>query len=869
MAPVSPKNRGILALSLTLLLSGFSSLGYELAWIRILSLGLGHEYLASLAVVAAFFFGLALGAYATDRLVSSSKSPALWYAGFEIIIGVWALLLSNLLPSFSDWLPQLLGIDVSSLRHWSIAFVVPMVTLLPATMAMGGTLTALDRVYIRRHHTDWSVGKVYGLNTLGAALGIVVSVFILVPTFGYATSLRLLSVLNFVCAALMLITRPSFSAMKAAESATRKRTSDTRRLFVTLFVTGLLGIGFEVLAVRALSQAMEGTVYTMSSVLAVYLVGNAIGAGLYQRFGARMTRDRQSSTLMILMSTAVLIGTFGLSRSIDLHRSLSTLTAFAAWGWFLADLGLATIVLIIPTVVMGALFTHLAQSARHASGGLGTAVGVNTLGGAVAPILIGSAALPVLGVKTSLLCIAALYLLTTIAPILKQRHRLVLLPTTLAVLLIWIGDVTLVSLPDGARILASEAGVMANVTVFEDSSNEVHLSVNNHYQMGGTASYFTDRRQAHIPLLLHPHPQSALFLGVGTGTTIAAAGDHEGLRAVGVELIPELIPLMRHFKKSTGELAGAPWLSIRVADARRFVVSDRATYDVIIADLFHPARDGAANLYTKEHFAKVKRRLSKGGIFCQWLPLYQLDTVTLATIIRTYLSVFGGGRMFMAHFGVETPMLAMISRGSVQRYDADWFHRRVDAALLEKMKAVRLTTPYALFGTYVAGPAALRAALGPGPINTDDHPQVLFSAPRAIGHLQPDPGQRLVSLLDRFDPAPAELIDTDGTGGRGLEASRLQAYWRARNHFIVSGTRMPATRDPRRLLEVASGPLLEAVRTSPDFDPAYTPLLGIAARIGRDEPRRAAELLMALQRANPERNEASRLLNRLAVSAMK
>src|SRR5262249_36817842 len=57
------------------------------------------------------------------------------------------------------------------------------------------------------------------------------------------------------------------------------------RMTITLFLTGLLGIGFEAIGVRVLAQVLENTVYTFASALSVYLLGTALGAALYQRFG--------------------------------------------------------------------------------------------------------------------------------------------------------------------------------------------------------------------------------------------------------------------------------------------------------------------------------------------------------------------------------------------------------------------------------------------------------------------------------------------------------------------------------------------------------------------------------------------------------
>ena len=61
---------------------------------------------------------------------------------------------------------------------------------------------------------------------------------------------------------------------------------------------------------------------------------------------------------------------------------------------------------------------------------------------------------------------------------------------------------------------------------------------------------------------------------------------------------------------------------------------------MIVADLFHPSRDGAGYLYTVEHFQAVKQRLAPGGVFCQWLPIYQLDMKVLKTIMRSFLDSF-------------------------------------------------------------------------------------------------------------------------------------------------------------------------------------------------------------------------------------
>lgn len=64
-----------------------------------------------------------------------------------------------------------------------------------------------------------------------------------------------------------------------------------------LAATGLLGVGYEVVVVRVLSQVTADTVYTFALLLAVYLVGSALGAAAYQRWRPRAPQPPGKATL--------------------------------------------------------------------------------------------------------------------------------------------------------------------------------------------------------------------------------------------------------------------------------------------------------------------------------------------------------------------------------------------------------------------------------------------------------------------------------------------------------------------------------------------------------------------------------------------
>jgi spermidine synthase len=414
-----------------------------------------------------------------------------------------------------------------------------------------------------------------------------------------------------------------------------------------------------------------------------------------------------------------------------------------------------------------------------------------------------------------------------------------------------------VQIPPGGALVWHRDGVMAAVSVIRDRAGDHHLQVNNHFRMGGTVSIRSDHREAHIPLLLHPAPKRALFLGLGTGATLSAAGDHRQLVTDGVELVPEVVESFALFERSTPRLGRDQNLRIHIADARRFVRATREQYDVIVADLYHPSVDGSGALYAREHFAAIRERLAEGGVFCQWLPLHQLDPPTLRVIVRTFSSVFPDAKAYLAQFSVETPLIALVG-GAPPDYPADWLAGRVtDPALRARLAALDLKDETALFGLYLGGTHELRTFAGEGPLNTDDRPLVAFDAPGVAYAAKEAPAARLLSLLRALHPRPEEVLR-----GSAEDESlrRLADYWRARNRFLELGAQTLASRTPQNFIADIAPQLVEVVQMSADFDAAYFPVIAMARQLRLSDPSSARRLLEALDRANPSRPDARRLL---------
>jgi spermidine synthase len=848
---------GLVAIATIAGFSGFAGLGYEIVWARLLGVSLGAEIIAVLGVLAALFGGLALGSLVPGVRIARSATPGLWYACLEIVIGAWALLLIVLFPLAGELVPLLVPVDAPPLRQWLVAFTLPFVLLLPATLAMGGTLPALEAVLAPRLGSGGAVGPVYAANTFGAVAGTLVTTFALVPAIGLSATLALCAGLNGLCAAAMaaISEQPQAAPAPSREPAAGARGRWSR--LAPLFLTGLLGIGYEVLTIRVVSQILENTIYTFAVLLAAYLLGTAAGAVLHGKLARRIESRALTSTLVLAVAAACILGTVTLAASEAILAALRGLLPQSVAGGVAAELGVAAAAFLPATVAMGALFAELAQQVRDRDGSLGPALAVNTFGAALAPIVFGPVLMPLVGALPAFAAIALLYLL--VLPELRVRTMACAAALACAAIALPLSPLSLrfAQVPPGGGIVWHRDGVMAAVTVVRDENGTRHLQVNNHFRMGGTASIRSDHRQAHIPLLLHPAPKRALFMGLGTGSTLSAAADHPGLVADGVEIVPEVVQSLPFFAEAAPHIGRSPNLRVHIADARRYVRATPERYDVIVADLFHPSLDGSGALYTREHFAAIRARLAEGGIFCQWLPLHQLDLDTLRTITRTLLAVFPDTSAYLAQFSTVTPIVALIGREKAEAYPADWLRGRVmRGELARRLAAVGLKSDYDLFGLYLADTAGLRTFAGPGAINSDELPIVATRAPRTVYAAMEAPAARLVELIDALNARTEDVL----AGGSEPAQRRLADYWRARDRFLEMGARTSLEGSKRDFIAEVAPRLVDIVRVSADFDAAYLPVLNMARALARSDPPAARRLLEDLDRANPARSEARQLL---------
>jgi spermidine synthase len=877
-----------------LFLSGTAALGYEILWTRLLSLALGSETLGMLAVLTGFFGGLALGSWLLHERVCRDPSPARLFAFLEAVTALYAVASPHLLYALARHLPPLLGPaagDNDTPLALALGVTVAGVALLPGTLPMGATLAALVEARRRALPGDPAgrgVGRLYAANTLGATLGVLAGVLLVLPRLGLGWGSVALAAHGLAAAALALLWARGRSAPAPAGTAPgagRRRRAQPEsapgsqgakafapgsiNLLALVTFTGFAGIGLEVVAVQILAQMLEDTVYTFALALAAYLLGTAAGAGLYGRAAARLAaRNHRAVTAWLLLAQTAAVA----AAAVALRAAPALLALFAPPGspfprHLAAELALALTILLLPTAVMGALFSHLLAPLARA--GVGRAYALNTLGGAAGPFVFGLGLLRATGYAAALAAVAVVYLALAAWAISGLRRAAALrwagAMTLAAALVAFPRSLRLVEVPPGWVVRYEDAGLMGLVLVTEEESTSLpgrrlnrRLQVNQQFRMGGSLS-FGERRMGHIPLLLAPGARNALFLGIGTGATLGAVRHFPLERVDAVELVPEVVRAMPLFATVNEKVLDEPRVRFHAADARRFVNAAGGRWDVIVGDLFHPAQDGAGSLYAQEHFAAVAARLAPGGIYAQWLPLYQFDPPNLRTVVRTFLDVFPEVHSVLGLYNADTPALALIGRLGPAPGGDRWpipladLERRLAAPVYAELL---MQDPRDLLASYMLDRAALAAFAGDGPRNTDLRPRVLFDAPRIAYEKPPDRTWRcLAELLAWRVPYAPALVTGD--------AARLAAFRGDTARFSGAVTHYLEGDIARARGGVFSPAAvrgyLRAYEAAPEFQPAVQVLYSLAAA----DPGLAQEILPRMLRRDPADPRARELFAQL------
>jgi spermidine synthase len=295
--------------------------------------------------------------------------------------------------------------------------------------------------------------------------------------------------------------------------------------------------------------------------------------------------------------------------------------------------------------------------------------------------------------------------------------------------------------------------------------------------LGGTAAATNQRRQGLLPLLLHPEARRVAFVGLATGIT-ASAGPALGVQeTTAIELVPEVAALARrYFAPWNAGVLERPDVRLVLDDGRRHLAATGDQFDVVVSDLFIPWHASAGNLYAREMYETVARRLTPGGLFCQWLPLYQLTREEFDIIVRTFLAVFPQASLWRGDFYPSAPIVGLVGQLAPQPVDLGRLGERL-RNLPEWSRDSLLTSPQGLIMFYAGDLTRTADLFAKAPLNTDDRPLIEFLAPQltrvtAAGDKDWFIGEMLAAFYDTLDARLSGTHDAFFPASDEVEAAR-------------------------------------------------------------------------------------------------
>jgi spermidine synthase len=757
-AEPSARARALILLLFTF--SGATGLIYQVIWAREVTLVFGATSPAITTVLAAFMLGLALGSHAAGRWSMRWPRPLRVYAVIELGIGAYAiafpLLLSLLsfvhVPLFRLLLDAPLALGV-------VRVVLVGVLLLPPTVLMGASLPFLARTLIVDSSTvGRDVGLLYGLNTLGAAAGVYVATFFLMPTAGLVGACLVAAAINGLVAAFAWWCDQSWRPAPVAAGDVTAAPAPTYPWVLAAYgCSGLAALGFEVVWTRILILLYGSSVYAFAVMLASFLLGLGLGSLAGARLAQRTSRPfLLGAILQVFIATAVVAGAPWFDRLPRLFLAAFRLTGGEWWSLTTLEFLMSLGIMILPTIAMGATFpliTRLLAPSADVARIVGETYAVNTWGAIVGALITGFLLVPWLGFRGSLLVLAgvnvlAACLLLARAPAGAPRLQWVVPLPAVAMLLAAIAlpawNAKLLSsgvylyadryaggqfreLIDQQHLLFYREGATATVAVIEGRYR--FLRINGKTDAGDSPDNLTQRLLAHIPLLVHPDPHSVLIVGLGTGVTLGAALLYPIEHADVVEIAPEVVEASRFFEAANGHALEDRRVRLRILDARTWLLAADVRYDVIISEPSNPWQTGNSTIFTLDHFRLTRRQLRPGGVFCQWLPLYRMDEADIKVAIRTFQEVFPETTVWLS--GADALLVGSLDRVTL---DPSTLLTRTSADSISKsFRSIGIADARVLLGRFVLDPERTRLYAGSGPpFHTDNNPVLEFSAPKTL-----------------------------------------------------------------------------------------------------------------------------------------
>lgn len=644
------KAGNLFTINLLVFISGLAALSWEVIWQLKSSLALGVSAWGTALTLAVTMGGMSAGALITGHVLKNKDRvrPVRLYGFFEIIIGLAGLCL---IPAFNT----VAHIDSWAYSTWPgseqiIHLLGIAVLLCVPTFFLGSTIPVFG---LAAKKFETSIAALYALNTLGAAIGVLIAAFMFIPLLGVTKTILLISTLNIVIGivAIQMDKGTYIETGNHIKSENKNQPSlklDPFRAYLIVFVTGFGTFALEVVWFRSFTASFLST----SSAFAIMLAAVLLALGTGARLVPLLKSKNISIGMMLALAGILTIAVTPIIERFDyLTHTKSDIPGLLYINWLVLTL----YVIGIPTLLLGTALPWLLDG-QQSTRKWGQLYGFNAFASVLGSIFAGWVFLPSIGFTKTAWLIGAMIACTGIFITAQARRRIILGVLSIAALVTAIifqsgighHRVQLQTAISSApkSILKSYEGPDVTVTAVEHQNGERTLVIDGFVATGQEPK--TDRTMfissymqwmGHLPMLLHPAPEKALVIAFGTGQTANAIREEKPASLDIVEINKRILQLAPFFTANEGVLQD-PRVKTTVMDGRAYLRRTKKTYDVITLEPMPPTFAGVNALYSQEFYKLAHDRLNDVGIIAQWLPFHLLSPYYSASIAATFNSIF-------------------------------------------------------------------------------------------------------------------------------------------------------------------------------------------------------------------------------------
>lgn len=777
-------------------LSGISGLIYQVIWARKLQVAFGVNLFAIAAVLAAYFLGMALGSWLGGKFSDRTKRPLIIYALLEVGIGITALAVTPFVDQLNVVLQpfsELLNSHFYLLQ--AARFLLTLIVLIIPTTLLGATVPFMNRgVVDRDSHMGSRIATLYAANTLGAVVGVLVSGFYLIERIGLTHTAQLAAAVSILVGLFALwVSKLVYPRRLTREPEPHSEAVSLNRaarvVLPVMGLSGALGLSLEVLWTRLLIQGIGSTAYVFSIVLALFLIGIALGSYIVRRrvdhwqdLYTALALSQALAALFTLLGVPVLnwvmpalvsalMGLFGL----NVEQAF-----FQTWALW------ATGALLPATIALGAaipIAARLITDSRHSIGrSMGRLYAINTYGGVVGSLCTGFLLLPVMGVYWSITVISALYLMAAVVLVLQSSadktigKRSAKTAVVLSLLVWFVLPPNLVrdriTNYTTGEIISYQEDYYGSILVTEEGDGEKYkrLLVNG-TSYSGTGAYAVRymRLQGHLPVFMSQAPlKNSLVICLGVGLTAGAITTHPDTELTVVELSRAIVGLSDLFADVNENVHLNPDVKLVTDDGRNYLVRNPdKRFDVITLEPPPPVLAGMANLYSLDFYELAKRHLSDDGVVVQWIPLHTQSNEDTRMLIATFLKVFPNASLWWTESG-ETLILGRMSDAPIAL--GHFQESMSNAEVARSLKEIGIINPEQLAAHFLLDPEGLKAFTGNTGVMSDEFPIIEYRVPIFNDNYKP-----LLEEIFRYRPASKQVAQELGLPNSA--AGKIENAW--------------------------------------------------------------------------------------------